>query len=107
MSIEALEERVIEWAKDRGIFEQSTPLTRYRKMAEEFEELTDELFPPDGGAENLDAIKMEAGDVLVTLINLLHPYGLNLETCLSAAYEKIKDRTGEMRNGTYVKTEDL
>jgi hypothetical protein len=45
MSIEHLEKKVIAWAWDRGIFPKSTELTRYDKMAEEFEELTDALFP--------------------------------------------------------------
>ena len=107
MSLESLEQQVIKWAKDRGIFAESTPLTRLKKMAEEFGELTDELFPPDGSEIDLERVKMESGDLLVTHINLLYPLGLDLETCLSAAYKKIKDRKGRMINGTYVKQEDL
>jgi len=107
MSIEQLERQVIAWAYDRGIFAESTPETRYNKMAEEFEELTGELFPPDGSEVDLQKVMMESGDLLVTHINLLYALGLDLETCLTAAYEKISHRTGKMVNGTYVKSEDL
>jgi NTP pyrophosphatase (non-canonical NTP hydrolase) len=107
MSIEGLQEKVIKWANKRDLYRQSTNMTRYKKMAEEFEEFTDELLPEDGGRVDIDKVKLEAGDVIVTLINLLHPMGLDLETCLAAAYDKIKDREGKMVNGTYVKQEDL
>jgi NTP pyrophosphatase (non-canonical NTP hydrolase) len=72
-------------------------------MAEEFEELTDELFRIDNGRVDFDKVAMEAGDLIVTLINFLHPLGLNLETCLAAAYKKISKRTGKMVNGTFVR----
>lgn len=103
MSIERLEKNVIRWANQRDLYRQSTPMTRFEKMVEEFEELTDELFPPDGGPENLDAIAMEAGDLIVTLINTLHPLGLSMAGCLGVAYKKIKDRTGQMVDGKYVR----
>jgi NTP pyrophosphatase (non-canonical NTP hydrolase) len=103
MSVEGLEYRVIEWARERGIFAESTEMTRYKKMAEEFEEFTDELIPTHVGERDMDKVKLEAGDVLVTLINILHPLGLDLETCLQAAYVKIKDRKGKMVNGTFVR----
>jgi NTP pyrophosphatase (non-canonical NTP hydrolase) len=101
-----LEKQVLEWAYDRGIFAESTEKTRFAKFMEEIQELIDELWPV-GRKQDLEKIKMEAGDVLVTLINLLHPYNLDLKTCLAAAYEKIKDRDGKMIGGTFVKKEDL
>jgi NTP pyrophosphatase (non-canonical NTP hydrolase) len=103
MSIEGLQEKVIEWANQRDLYRLSTDLTRFDKMAEEFEELVDELFRPDNGRVDFDKVAMEAGDVIVTLINLLHPLGLDLETCLDAAYQKIKNRKGKMVGGTFVK----
>ena len=106
MSIEALEAKVIEWAYDRGIFAGSTDHTRWEKLMEELGEFTDAAWP-DEAERNMEDVKLEAGDVLVTLINILHPYNLDLETCLAAAYNKIKNRTGQMVNGTYVKSEDL
>lgn len=107
MSIDDLEKQVIEWANRRDLYQQSTDMTRLDKFAEEIEELIDEMFPTTGCVRDLGRIRLEAGDVLVTLINLLHPLGLDLETCLAAAYEKIKGRTGKMVGGTFVKSEDL
>jgi NTP pyrophosphatase (non-canonical NTP hydrolase) len=114
MSIKALEKQVIEWARDRGIFEGSDIGSRHMKFEEECTELMWELFPPCLERNNfipvpidIERVKLEAGDVLVTLINLLHPMGLDLETCLDAAYQKIKDRKGRMINGSFVKSEDI
>jgi len=45
--------------------------------------------------------------VIVTLINFLHPIGLDLRICLQAAYDKIKNRDGQMVDGSFVKAEDL
>jgi len=101
MSIEGLEEKVIKWANKRDLYRQSTDMTRLEKFLE------DEMFPPEGGPVDYDKVRMEAGDVLVTMVNLLHPLGLDLETCLSAAYEKIKDRTGHMENGTFVRDREV
>jgi NTP pyrophosphatase (non-canonical NTP hydrolase) len=93
-----LELKVIEWATDRNLYEESTPETRLGKLEEELQEFKDALF-----FDTLENIKLEAGDVLVTLENIIHPLGLDFYMCLSAAYEKIKNRTGKMENGTFVK----
>ena len=102
MSIEETEQQVLRWAYDRGIFAESTEVTRWEKFLEEVEELVDAIDPCHGD-QDIDEIKLEAGDVLVTMINVLHPYGLDLETCLWAAYEKISKRTGKMVDGMFVK----
>jgi len=107
MSIEALEKAVIEWAKERDLYRLSCEKTRFAKFMEEVNELINETWPPGMSFRDMEAMKLEAGDVIVTLINFLHPYGLDLETCLSAAYEKIKDRTGHMENGTFVRDRGL
>jgi NTP pyrophosphatase (non-canonical NTP hydrolase) len=96
MTIEKLEQAVIRWANDRDLYLYSTDVTRLKKMAEEFEELEEAVMN-----DQADDIILEAGDVLVTIINLLHPMGLDMETCLKAAYEKIKDRKGKMVDGTF------
>ena len=105
LSLENLEKQVVQWAEERGILEHKRHLPRLDKFYEEVEELVDEIIIPDdeGFNPDLDNIKLEAGDVLVTLINLLHPYNLDLETCLDAAYEKIKNRTGKMVAGQFVR----
>jgi hypothetical protein len=108
MSIEDLEEKVIKLGGKWGLYEQSIKRTRFDKFLEEAEELMDELFPHDESDVDINRAIMEAGDVLVTLIHIIkQDLGADIETCLCAAYNKIKDRTGKMVNGTYVKSEDL
>ena len=43
----------------------------------------------------------------MTLIVVSEQLGFSLEDCLRIAYEKIKDRKGEMRGGKWVKESDL
>lgn len=43
------------------------------------------------------------GDQLVTLILGMEIAGLTMEQCLGAAYREIKDRTGVMKDGVFVK----
>jgi hypothetical protein len=47
------------------------------------------------------------GDVLVVLINIATRNGFTLRQALEVSYNKIKDRKGKMRNGIFVKEEDL
>ena len=47
------------------------------------------------------------GDVYVVLVILCMQLGLDINDCIKAAYEEIKDRKGKMINGTFVKEEDL
>ena len=64
--------------------------------------------PGNGGHRgNEDAVKDAIGDTVVTLIILAQQMGWTLEECLQAAWDEIKDRTGEMRDGVFVKSEDL
>lgn len=45
--------------------------------------------------------------VVDNLTMLAYRLGTNLEECLAAAYDVIKDRKGKMINGVFVKQEDL
>jgi NTP pyrophosphatase (non-canonical NTP hydrolase) len=105
MSIEGLEERVIKVCNGWGLYDDgnASDRTRFDKLKEEVDELEEALFQD----QTLTHIQMESGDVLVTLINILYKKGLDLNSCLNAAYMKIKDRNGKMINGSYVKEEDL
>jgi NTP pyrophosphatase (non-canonical NTP hydrolase) len=102
MNIEGLEKLVIRWASARNIYAQSTDVTRLEKLKKEVRELEEAVMKGDEGD-----ICLEAGDVAAALINLLHPLGLDLGTCLNAAYNKIKCRKGRMVNGMFVKEADL
>ena len=54
-----------------------------------------------------DRMKLEMGDIFVTLIILCDQLDIYPVDCLAMAYEKIKDRQGWTINGTFVKSEDL
>lgn len=96
-----LEQNIITWATDRGIFRHSTPQAQALKAVSEMGELADAVIKG-----NRDDLKDGIGDVVVCLINLAHMEGLDLEGCLSAAWEEIKDRKGKMvPGGAFVKEE--
>lgn len=46
---------------------------------------------------------LELGDIYVCLVNIAKGRGFSLEECGWAAYNKIKNRTGRMENGTFIK----
>ncbi len=88
-----------EWATERGLYEEGDVKTQYVKLQEEAGELAKALLKADQ-PEIVDAI----GDIAVVLTNLAHLAGHNIEDCIDAAYEEIKNRNGEMINGTFVKS---
>jgi NTP pyrophosphatase (non-canonical NTP hydrolase) len=100
-TFEALEEKVIQWAIDRGIVHHSNPRAQLLKMFSEAGEIA------DGEAKGkLDDIEDGVGDVLVCLIIYCHFYGLSVPGCLDAAWNEIKDRKGRMiEGGVFIKDE--
>ena len=88
------------WANVRGIYEDGNAHTQYVKLQEEAGELAKALLQDDH-EEIVDAI----GDIVVVLTNLAHLEGVKIETCIASAYNQIKNRKGEMINGTFVKDE--
>jgi NTP pyrophosphatase (non-canonical NTP hydrolase) len=91
-------EHVLQWATDKGIFEHSSPRTQLRKFLEEAYEMREEVLKAD-----VAKLRLELGDVLVTLVILARMHHLSLEECLSAAYNKIAKRSGRMVDGFFVK----
>ena len=106
-------ENVKAWAEEKGLDDVSK---QYEKLLEEvaelgqelreYEEIKDTGSPMEIQDKRID-IAMEAGDVLITLINTLRPLSIDLDNCLTIAWHKIKDRDGKTINGTFVKEEDL
>ena len=86
------------WAKDKGIYSSGDSKTQYVKLMEEAGELAQAILKKDK-PEIKDAI----GDMIVVLTNLAHLEGLAVEDCVTSAYDVIKNRTGKMQNGTFVK----
>lgn len=52
-------------------------------------------------------MKLEMGDIFVTLIILCEQLGIDVVECLGRAYIKIEKRSGKTINGTFIKSEDL
>ena len=69
---------------------------------EEAGELAEAILKEDQ-PEIIDAI----GDMVVVLTNLARMEGHKIEDCVTSAYNVIKERTGQMINGTFVKNETL
>lgn len=101
MSINALEQEVLIWAKNKGILSANDPEAQLRKFNEEAEEFTEACED-----EDFDSIQKEGGDVLVTMIINLHMRGSSVEASLQQAYDKISKRKGVMRDGAFVKEGD-
>jgi len=100
VSFEELEQLVAEWHEDRNLIEGSTDAAQMHKLLEEVNELDQDVH------DGYD-LRDEMGDVLVVLINIATRNGFTLRQALEVSYKKIKDRKGQMRNGIFVKEEDL
>lgn len=111
---QALIKKVEAWGEDKGITGPDNVEAQVSKFLEETQELRDEIKMDLRGYHtlgsphpNLYDIKMELGDVLVTLIILCKQLDITMYDCLAMAYDKIKDRKGKTIDGTFVKEEDL
>ena len=92
-------ELIRQWAHVKGIYEKGDSKTQYLKLMEEAGELAEALLKRDK-PEIIDAI----GDMVVVLTNLAALENLKIEECITSAYDVIKNRTGKMENGTFVKS---
>jgi NTP pyrophosphatase (non-canonical NTP hydrolase) len=98
-SYRATEMQVIQWAQDRQIIPNSTPMAQAIKTKEEVGELFDALM-----TKNHAALRDAYGDILVTLIIGAALADVDLVDCLNEAYKEIKDRKGHLNAaGIFVK----
>ena len=100
MEYKELESLVIKWAKEKGIFDKSTPDIQCEQIIEEAYGLHEVIC-----FENKENIIDSLGYILVSIIIQSEMQGLKLEDCLQSAYDVISKRNGEMINGTFVKDE--
>lgn len=96
--MKSIEEKIIEWAKERDLLKSENAPKQFIKVTEELGELGRAILK-NNIAEQIDAI----GDLQVTLIILSEQLGLNYNECLISAYNVIKDRTGKTVGGTFIK----
>ena len=90
-----------QWATDRGL-DKADPKAQMCKLMEEAGELATAINKDRGEEDIADAI----GDCVVVLTILGMQTGVDIEESVHAAYEEIKDRTGIMINGVFVKDGD-
>lgn len=124
-TFEELQDKILDWAQERGILDASNPVKQLSKTQEELDETMDALVKigdlhdlkqlslidvgnkqailDEYNAEVVDGI----GDMLVTIIILAELCGFDSTECLQVAYDEIKNRKGEMRDGLFVKEENL
>lgn len=95
------EKKVAKWFEDKGLNKKENRYKQLAKATEEMGELAGAI-----AKEKHEELKLELGDVAVTLIGLAGQHGTTLEECLSLAYEKISKRQGETRDGVFVKEGD-
>lgn len=91
--------KVNQWFFDRNLAE-GDGLGQLQKLHEEIYELAEARIVNDFSAE-VDAV----GDITVVLIGYCLQRGLTLEQCLVSAYDEIKNRTGKVVDGVFVKDE--
>lgn len=120
MNFEELQEKVLNWAGSHDLLHEENADKQFMKFIEEVFEFKTEFdyngndfivclidksmkFTPDTFHE----MKLEMGDIIVTLIILCEQLDIDPTECLELAYEKIKNRKGETRNGVFIKAEDL
>lgn len=92
---------VEQWAMERDLHV-ADPYKQILKVVEEVGEISGAL-----ARKNLNDVRVEIGDGIVTLIILSMQLDMDIQNCLELAYKKIENRKGKTINGIYVKEEDL
>lgn len=120
MEFEELQEKVLGWADSHDLLHEENADKQFMKFIEEALEFKTEFdylekigqdpsecYSDYEQIETQENMQLEMGDVFVTLIILCKQLGIEPQRCLELAYEKIKNRKGETRNGMFYKAEDL
>ena len=100
MKFEDLQELIVQWGKDKGIVGYSTQKDQFTKVVEEVGEIAAGIARGDK-----ERMKDAIGDTLVTLIMLSEIAEIDMLEALTDVYREISGRTGEMKDGIFVKDE--
>ena len=118
MSFRMLQADVLKWAKDKDLLYSVNAPKQFMKFIEEvfefktemdtFNEVNSDSEFSNGYQKYIEHnLKLEMGDIFVTLIILCEQIGIDPAECLEMAYEKIKGKKGKTINGNFYKEEDL
>jgi NTP pyrophosphatase (non-canonical NTP hydrolase) len=92
-------QEIIQFFKDKGLYESTNDLIQFDKLQEEVIELEEALT-----SKSKAEILSEAGDVYICLLNVLHCCGLDLSDAVDAATDKVVKRKGRVVNGKFIKS---
>lgn len=96
-----MKSKIEKWAITRGL-DKADANRQMLKLIEEVGELASSI-----ARNKKDGIVDSIGDAYVVLVILSMQLGLDIDECIEAAYNEIKDRKGKLVNGVFVKEEDL
>lgn len=88
------------WGKEKGFVKKANIKSQTCKLMEEAGELARAILHNDK-PEIIDGI----GDCVVVLTLLAEMNGVKIEDCISSAYETIKARKGNVKDGCFIKGE--
>lgn len=118
MEFKELQEKVLAWADEKDLLHEENADKQFMKFIEEAFEFKTEFdffklaynreFKERQICLDLERkLKLEMGDIFVTLIILCKQLDIDPMSCLESAYKKIKDRKGKTVNGQFIKESDL
>ena len=93
-----MKNKILEWAKPKGLLKKENSLIQFAKLSEELGELANAIIK-----NNTENQKDAIGDIYVVLTILANQLGLDIDECIDSAYNEIKDRTGKNINGSFIK----
>lgn len=91
---------IIQFFKNKGLYENTNDLIQFDKLQEEVLELEQALCE-----KSKEEILNESGDVYICLLNVLHSCGLTMEQAVDYATDKVIKRKGRVENGVFIKEE--
>lgn len=93
-----MKDNIIQWAKNKDLLRPENNHKQFTKLIEEVGELASGIAKND-----IIGIIDSIGDIQVVLIILAKQYDLDVDVCLDAAWQEIKDRKGTTKNGIFIK----
>lgn len=101
-TMDELIQKIEKWGEERNFYGEggATVQGQFVKLSEEMGEMAGNI------ARGRD-IRDDLGDFIVVLTHIARLSGTSLTECVRVAYNDIKDRKGEWKNGMFIKETDL